>query len=379
MFVQKKLKKSIIFFAVFVVCGVWDVEGSPKGKSDGVELPPEMMRYVSACRFALDKAKPGENGLVEAHEKFWKNEYWPDVSPGENQQSPVVESLVFDREKVRLFLGDDGVDKISGVMIAKGHKIVVALAGRAFWESGFWQTKNDESTKFGDGIAHKGTRTLSQAVLGDLLGDDGNFRGMSGLRRLPRKGKIREYMELFNSVSYRQLLPSDFQITVVGHSVGGAVAHFVAAEIVDKLLDGSNEGRSLHVVTMGATRVFDEEGARAWNEKVGAANHTRLVASRDTFLGHCSGKPFTTFTGVEQVLEQSEKVFKYTAGTLRRGKPYHTLECYEELVKMFSGPAIAEERAAVATGFAGSEKVGEKETFQQSLSVSPGGNGSFSD
>lgn len=326
-----QLNKLIFSFFVFVVFAAGEAKGVvfkvPSEFDDN-----QMMRCMTACCIAR-YVKPDDPRLKKEHEKYWVGEKWTD-DVGERINKPVVEPLVFDQSLEEQFLGPkkgDDNNRLCGVLIGKGREIIIAFSGTALWKTKTWKEKNElfATSASGEGAAHWGSFQLWNAVKCDLLG------GGTGL--LKKESRIQKYIDAFNEqLTARDGKPlklGDFQITVVGHSIGGMVAQWCARRLLRSFYNDDNGSNNVVVMTMGSPRVFNDSLAESWNRSMGGSEkHLRVVGKRDTFWNACSGKPFAGVTGAEMVLEQSERGLGTGVWSwMTDGEVNHYLRLYEGL------------------------------------------------
>lgn len=326
MILNEKLNIVVIpalIFAVLAASNAWSYFSEP-WEFD----VHKMKRCVAACRLARPVGEDKRKELLQ----HWIGESWEHMAYGEKEEKPVVVSLPFRQEFAEEFLGKS--NGLFGVLVAKGREIILAFSGTALWETEDWKKQNEQPTKCcrdveggeEEGVGHWGSLKLWEAFKGGLAGGQDN-------------NEITKYMNLFNRglENNRQvpLTTDNFQVIVVGHSLGGMVAQRCAPGILEKVFKGEdNSKNNVAVVTLGSPRVFDERGAKVWDESMGGPEkHLRVVGQKDTFWEHCSGKFFTGVTGKERVLDQSE----FGLGTglpalLTDGKVHHYLRCYEDLL-----------------------------------------------
>ncbi len=336
MFKHKKF--SVAVFSFFILT-LWVVSGAWGIGAQAIQLNPEDLEScAAACRVAK-YVTPADERLRPEHGDCWKGERWTSHYE-EKDVDPTVSALVFRRSIAEKFLGEKKT--FFGAFIAKGTEITIAFSGTDLLNNlKNWQEKNDTIVLLSEGVGHWGSLQLWQAVRGELLG---------------KGGKIRRYMGSFIARAKKRglepLTSKGFQIRVVGHSLGGMVAQWAAMDILKHIYGGDNEENRVIVVTMGAPRVFNAEGARLWDEKMKRENHLRLVGQQDVYLDKNSGQPFNAFTGVERDLEQK----KFGVGirdAATSGKFHHRLKAYEKLLrdgKLLEPKKEGDEGGAAAAG-----------------------------
>lgn len=343
MFVGRDIRFLSFLFFVALFC-----RESLGGFLHATELSESnMMRCVAACRVAKDITSADER-VRENESQYWIGSRWKD-SYGEKDEVPDVKILKVRQEDVTPFLGNKKYQ--SGVFITKGRQIIIAFPGADLLGNlADWAVKKNRAVHLGkdddmdgrfsrgafrQGEGHWGSFQLWRAFHDDIL--SAKFEKNPGESYSGRINKyIGDYNEKLRESGQEALENSDFQILMVGHSLGGMVAQWGAMDVLNTVYGGDNKDNNVVVVTLGAPRVFNEEAGRRWDEIMGGPdNHRNFTTARDTFWESHSGHLFTHGTGAKRQLEQ-DKIGGFFSGFGSWGSSgvqYHTLKEYEKAFK----------------------------------------------
>ncbi|MAP24661.1 MAG: hypothetical protein CMM87_03910 [Rickettsiales bacterium] len=228
---------------------------------------------MNRCLASLHAAK----NLKLTNKKLWMNEYWPAEYGGKKNAKPFFKALDLNKNDsppdMSIFKEYE-----SGCIIAKGRQLIISLPGAAL------------AKKIEDfAVLRKRSQDFSSPQDGRYWSHGLAGRGHWGAFQIARcytkniEDDVRKY------ANDQGLDLKDLQIIFAGHSFGGMIAQYLAIDLINRVYNPAlnfsspKNHNNIIVVSLGAPAIFNEEGCKAWNKKLGGKfNHLRIIIDGDS-------------------------------------------------------------------------------------------------